>query len=185
MKKKIIVISFILVIIAIIGVIVFNVLKDDNRDEVLGTERFITGNDILYENAVNYLRENDNFSDKYKDKYHLFICYQCFGTTEDDKYKYAYMAIVKDSYYVSNEKLYNGSGNSLIYKFSFDKNNKVLKYEIPEDGENYASSIRRLFPDEIEDMAINYQFDYDKITKEVKDYYSDLKDKNIYHYEKD
>ena len=120
-------------------------------------------------------------------KYYLFINYKGFGITEDDKYKYAYMKVDKSSYYVSkNNKLINSSGSTTLYKFFFDKkDNKVLKYQIPEDGEDYIQSIKNLFPDEIEQDAINYNFDYDKIEEEVKKYYSFLDDTNIYYSEDD
>ncbi len=37
-----------------------------------------------------------------------------------------------------------------------------------------------MYPDDIENKAINYQWKDDKMIKEVKEYYSDLKDKKIY-----
>ena len=36
--------------------------------------------------------------------------------------------------------------------------------------------------DDIENKVINYQWKDDGLIKEVKNYYSDLKDKNIYYY---
>ena len=69
------------------------------------------------------------------------------------------------------------------YKFTFELNdNKVVKYEIPKDGNEYASSIKEMYPDDIENKVINYQWKDDGLIKEVKNYYSDLKDKNIYYY---
>ena len=39
-----------------------------------------------------------------------------------------------------------------------------------------------MYPDDIENKVINYQWKDDGLIKEVKNYYSDLKDKNIYYY---
>ena len=39
-----------------------------------------------------------------------------------------------------------------------------------------------MYPDDIENKAINYQWKDDKLIKEVRNYYSDLKDNSIYFY---
>ena len=67
------------------------------------------------------------------------------------------------------------------YKFTFElDSNKVVKYEIPDDGSEYVPSIKRMFPDDIENKVLNYEWDSSKLMKEVKEYYSDLEDKDIY-----
>ena len=92
------------------------------------------------------------------------------------------MWIADESYYVIDNKIVSGSGSSMPYKFVFDLNNKVIKYEVPKDGSSYESSIKDMYPDDLEDEAINYSWKDDKLMEEVKNYYSDIEDKNIYYY---
>ena len=146
-------------------------------------ENYITDNEHLYDTAVQYIIDNDTNPEKNEDRYKMFIDYNGFGITEDDNYRYAYMWISEESYYVVDNKIISGSGSSMPYKFTFELNdNKVVKYEIPKDGSEYASSIKEMYPDDIENKVINYQWKDDGLIKEVKNYYSDLKDKNIYYY---
>ena len=146
-------------------------------------ENYITDYEHLYDTAVQYIIDNDTNPEKNEDRYKMFIDYNGFGITEDDNYRYAYMWISEESYYVVDNKIISGSGSSMPYKFTFELNdNKVVKYEIPKDGNEYASSIKEMYPDDIENKVINYQWKDDGLIKEVKNYYSDLKDKNIYYY---
>ena len=146
-------------------------------------ENYITDYEHLYDTAVQYIIDNDTNPEKNNDRYKMFIDYNGFGITEDDDYRYAYMWIAEESYYVADNKIISGSGSSMPYKFTFELNdNKVVKYEIPKDGNEYASSIKEMYPDDIENKVINYQWKDDGLIKEVKNYYSDLKDKNIYYY---
>ena len=145
-------------------------------------EHYITDNEYLYDTAVQYMVDHDDNTEKNNDRYKLFVDYNGFGITEDDKYRYAYMWIAKDAYYVKDDKVISDSGSSMPYKFTFElKNNKVVKYETPEEGNKYISSIKEMYPDDIENKVINYQWKDDNLIKEVKEYYSDLEDKDIYY----
>ena len=149
-------------------------------------ENYITDYEHLYDTAVQYIIDNDTNPEKNNDRYKMFIDYNGFGITEDDNYRYAYMWIAEESYYVVDNKIISGSGSSMPYKFTFELNdNKVVKYEIPKDGNEYASSIKEMYPDDIENKVINYQWKDDGLTKKAKKYYSDLKDKNIYYHHTD
>lgn len=146
-------------------------------------ENYLTDNDYLYDIAVQYIIDNDNNLEKNNDRYKVFTDYNEFGITKDEKYRYVYMWIVEESYYVVDNKLVIGPGSSMPYKFIFElKDNKIVQYEVPKDGNEYTSSVREMYPDDIENNVIHYQIKEDKLIKEVKNYYSDLKDKNIYFY---
>ena len=144
-------------------------------------ENYITDNEQLYDEVVKYMIDNDNNPEKSKDRYKLFIDYTGFGITEDDNNKYVYIWISDEAYYVEDNKIISGSGSSIPYKFTL-KDNKVIKYETPKDGSEYISSIKKMYPDDIEDEVINYKYKDNKLIKEVREYYSDLEDKNIYYY---
>ena len=142
-----------------------------------------TNDNKLYDAAIKYVIDSDSNPDKNNDRYKLFADYTSFEITKDDKYRYAYMWIAFESYYVKENKIVSSSGSSMAYKFTFDLNNdKVIKVEHPKDGKYYVSSIKEMFPDDIEDKVINFEWKDDKLIKEVRDYYKDLEDKSIYYY---
>lgn len=105
-----------------------------------------------------------------------------FGIAEDELFKYAYMWILKRSYYVMkdpfethNDRVVSGSGSHMPYKFVFDKDShKIFDYEIPEDGSHYHSSIRKIFPKKIVNEIIHYdaQKAVEAMDKEVQKYYA-------------
>lgn len=141
---------------------------------------FITDHEYLYDTAIEFLKKNTNDSYQDKEGYQRIISYKGFGISEDDTYKYAYMWILDESYYVKNEKLYSGSGSSIAYKFTF-KDNKVSKYEMPKDGSYYQSSMKKLFP-----KTVYYEiskFNSNLLSKEneqkIKKHYSYLKSTKV------
>ena len=147
-------------------------------------ENKITDNDFLYEEAVKYIiNNNDDDKEKENDRYKIFVDYDGFGITKDEEHRYVYMWIDEESYYVVDDKIISGSGSSMPYKFIFDLNeNKIIKYEIPRDGSEYTKSIKDMFPKYLEKKVLNYKSKDNKILKEVREYYNDLSDKNIYYY---
>jgi len=159
------VIDFVLVsFIIILGIFIgFNIFKGDDV-------KFINRND-LYDLATKYIEENDLNVYRNKDNYKLFISYDGFGIAEDDKYRYAYMWIIKDSYYIQNGEIKNAGGSSIPYKFIFSKDDKVIKYYNPEDGRGYDASLMKLFPRSIYNKIKKYKVDNSKIDLEVKNYY--------------
>ena len=149
-------------------------------------ENYITDYEHLYDTAVQYIIDNDTNPEKNNDRYKMFVDYNVFGITEDENYRYVYMWIAEESYYIADNKIISGSGSSMPYKFTFELNdNKVIKIETPKDGNEYTSSIKEMYPDDIENKAINFQWKDDTLIKEVRNYYSDLKDKSIYYYSGD
>ena len=153
--------------IVVLGIfIVLNLFKDKSVT-------FITGENNLYEDAVNYLIENDTNPNKSKDNYKLFVVYDGFGIAEDEQYKYAYMWVITNSYYVDNNKLVDDTGYSMPLKFVFSKDNKIIKYETPEDGRGYSSSIKNMYPEVLHEKILNYKADESKLKEEVDLYYKD------------
>ena len=135
-------------------------------------ENYITDREYLYDTAVQYIIDNDSNLEKNNDRYKLFVDYTGFGITEDTHYRYAYMWIAEGSYYVVDNKIISGPGSSMPYRFIFELNgDKVVRYEIPEDGNKYVPSIKKMYPDDIEQNAIGYQWKDDRLIKEVREYY--------------
>lgn len=144
--------------------------------------KYITNNDELYNFAINHLIDNDDSQYKNENNYKMFTNYKGFGIVEDDNYKYAYMWIHTESYYVKNNEIVFASGSSMPYKFIFNKNdNSIIKYENPKDGSEYADSIKSMFPEDIANEIINYGVSNEILKKKVQEYYSELeteKEKN-------
>ena len=168
MNRKILRVIIILVLIIgiIIGYFMFN--KKDNTV-------WITDYEFLYDKAVDYIAEEITTSgyDKDKEDYMVFTDYKGFGIEEKDNKKYVYMWILSESYYVEDNTLKSSEGSAMPYRFSVE-NNEVVGYEIPKDGNLYASSIKEIFPDSIEDKVLSYEIDDSNLKEKVKKYYSYL-----------
>ena len=140
----------------------------------------------LYDLAVQYLINNDSNSEKFNDAYKSFIDYSGFGIREDNQYRYAYMWILEESYYLENNKIIFSSGSSMAYKFIFNKDNdELIKYELPMDGSYYVSSIKKMFPRDIARDILSFSKSKnrpssDNLRKQVKEHFSYLEDTNIY-----
>lgn len=134
----------------IYGLIVLNKKSNDVH---------ITDSEFLYEIAKEYLinQEKETSHDKDMPKFNSFIAYKGFGIQENSEKneKYAYMWVLQENYYVLNNQLCSSTGSSIPYKFTF-KEDKVIKYDIPEDGSNYTSSMKKLFPSDIYNKIISY-----------------------------
>lgn len=171
-KKKIFLVIAGIFTLLLISYFIYNLFSNKTN--------YITDHEYLYDIAIDYLK-NNNEDDYYKNNedYQLFTSYDEFGISEDKDYKYAYMWILEESYYVKNGKLYLGSGSSMAYKFTF-KDNKVLKYEIPKDGSYYSSSISKIFPKEISKKILNYNYNLkEEQTKKIQEHYSYLKSTEV------
>lgn len=148
----------------------------------LSQPKYLTDSDFLYDTAVQYLLDQDNSPEKNNKGYHRFADYQGYGITEDSEYKYAYMWIFDESFYINDkDHIKVGTGGSMPYKFFFDKNtNAVVKYETPQDGTSYTSSIKKMFPSKIATEILKSSgFDDTKLMTEVKEYYNYLPDTEI------
>ena len=168
-KKKLALIGFALALLIAGIIIIFNYNKK---------EYYITGSEYLYDLAIDYLIEEEyqsTKSDADKQNYNFFFTYDGFGITEDESNKYAYMWILGESYYIENGERQASSTYSMFFKFTFS-DDKVVKYEIPEDGSKYASAVEKLCLDsKMSNKIINYQ---SKLSNEEKinTYYSKVSD---------
>ena len=118
----------------------------------------VSDSDELYEVVIDYLREEEfenNPDSKYKD-FNVFYSYYGFGIEKKDNYKYVYMWIFSQSYYLEdNVSLAISTGQSIPYKATF-KDNKIIKIEHPKDGNEYVSSIKKIFPNVIATQVLNF-----------------------------
>ncbi len=148
-SKKILIVLSTLFLIIICGLIYYNKNLRVN---------LISDSDNLYDVAIDYLRNyefQNNPDSKMKD-FNVFYSYHGFGIEERDNYKYAYMWIYSQNYYLEEEgSLAIAGGFSMPYKFTF-KDSRVIKVETPKDGNKYISSIKKMFPGIIANQVLNF-----------------------------
>lgn len=172
-NKIIIILSIIITIFIVFGLLYYNIVLKVNLD---------THSDYLYEAAISYLKEEEleyNPDSKNKD-FNSFYAYHSFGIEKKGNYKYVYMWIYNQSYYLEEDNaLAISSGFSVPYKFAF-RDGKVVRVETPKDGNEYISSIKKIFPGIIGVQVLNFHSEknINKLMNEVEEkknsYYSYL-----------
>ena len=177
MKNGVKIVLIIVCILIVIVGIIYGVIVLNNKNE----EVYITDNDFLYDVAKEYLinQEKETSHDKDMPKFNSFIAYKGFGIQENSNKteKYAYMWILQENYYSVDNKIHLGTGSSMPYKFTF-KDDKVLKYDIPEDGSYYTSSMKNLFPSDVYNKIISYDSSSSgelgkNLRQQLRNYYSE------------
>ncbi len=164
--------------IAFLCIIVLIILFNENSKINL-----INGSNYLYDYVIDYLREEEfkNNPESNKKDFNVFYSYHGFGIEKKNNFKYVYMWVFSQSYYLEEENsLAISSGSSMPLKITF-KNNKIINLEHPKDGDEYISSINKMFPSIIADQILNYdkENNINKMFNEVSDkknkYYDYLK----------
>lgn len=172
-NKKIFIISSIIFLIVISLFIIYNFKMKVN---------LVNDSNYLYDEVIDFLKKKEfkeNPDVKYED-FNVFYSYYGFGIEKDGQYKYAYMWIYDGSFYIENEEyggaLASSSGSSMPIKAVF-KNNILQEIIYPKEGDEYTSSIRRMFPKIIAHQVLNFDKDknIDKLYNEVEN------KKNIYY----
>ena len=163
----------IFLILIIISLGIFISLNLFDNDKVV----FIKDCDYLYDEAIKYIINNEDKSYENKEKYKLFVDYEKYGISKDSKYRYVYMWVYVESHYIENDKVVDGGGHSVPYKFVFSKNSKkVIDVIMPMDGREYGISIRKMFPKSVYKKILKHQDSNDKIENEVREYYEEIVD---------
>ena len=124
----------------------------------------VNDSDYLYDEVIGFIKEKEfieNPDSKEKD-FNVFYSYHPFGIEKKNNYKYVYLWIYEQSYYIEKEEYGSGlaisSGSSIPVKAIF-KDNKLQDVIYPKDGNQYISSIKEMFPGIIEYQVL----DFDKI----------------------
>lgn len=171
-KKKIIALLIVFILI-ISGFTFYNITLKVN---------LINDSDYLYDEVIDFIKERQfkgNPDSSYKD-FNIFYSYHGFGIEKEKNYKYAYMWIYEQSYYIEPEEYGGGlaiSGGSSIPVKAVFKDNKLQDVIYPKDGNQYVSSIKELFPGIIAYQVLNFDKDknINKLFNEVE------QKKNIYY----
>ncbi len=183
MKKNWIYISLFIILIVggIVGFFNFFSVVDGS---ICKKTQLLKNNEELYEKAIEYL-DSESLKENIQGKqdFKHFYTYDAFGITEDKEYKYAYLWILDESFFVKENLLYGDSGSSLAYKFTF-KDGNVISYEIPKDGSEYSPSIKEMAPCNLQNKILDYDSSSLSNEEKVKDHYSYLASTEV-HYEID
>ena len=150
-KKLLIILSTIFVII-VCGLIYYNRNLKVN---------LINDSDYLYDEVIGFIKEKEfkeNPDSKEKD-FNVFYSYHPFGIEKKNDYKYVYLWIYEQSYYIEKAEYGSGlaisSGSSIPIKAIF-KNNKLQDIVYPKDGNEYVPSIKEMFPGIIANQVLNF-----------------------------
>ena len=142
----------------------------------------VNDSDYLYDEVINFIRKKEfkeNPDSKEKD-FNVFYSYHPFGIEKNNNYKYVYLWLYEQSYYIEKEENGSGlaisSGSSMPIKGVF-KDNKLQKIIYPKDGNQYVPSIKKMFPGIIEYQVLNFDKgkNINKLFNEVE------QKKNIYY----
>lgn len=162
-----------------IFIITFSILIYYNKNLKLN---LVNDSDFLYDEVINFIKSkefDENPDSNYKD-FNVFYSYHGFGIEKEHSYKYVYMWIYQQSYYIESEEYGSGlaisSSSSMPVKAIF-KDNKLQDIVYPKDGNEYVSSIKAMFPGIIEYQVLNYdkEKNINKLFNEVE------QKKNIYY----
>lgn len=149
-KSKIILISlFIIFTLIISGLIYYN--KNLNIN-------LINDSDYLYDEVIEFIRNEEfktNYDIKYKD-FNVFYSYHGFGIEKKNNYKYVYMWIYEQSYYIEYQDALAISGSKSIPIKAIFKDNKIQEIIYPKNGKEYEESIQEIFPNIINQQILNF-----------------------------
>ena len=171
-KKKIIILSIFIFLIIAFSVIYSSTLKIN----------LINESSELYDIAIDYLREREFKSnpDSSKEDFNVFYSYHSFGIEKKGNYKYLYLWLYSESYYLEeDDALVISTGSSLPVKITI-KDNKVVNTEYPKDGNEYTKSIYKLFPRTIAKQILNFDNEkninklYNEMSTKKNKYYNYL-----------
>ena len=169
-SKKLLIIISIFFLIIICSFIYFNKKLKVN---------LINDSNYLYEEVINFIKEREfaeNPDAKEKD-FNVFYSYHAFGIEKKNNYKYVYLWLYMQSYYIEKEGgLAISSGSSMPLKAIF-KDNLLQEIVYPKDGNLYVPSIKEMFPGIIEYQVLNFdrEKNINKLFNEVE------QKKNIYY----
>ena len=172
-SKKLLIILSILFMIIIFGLIYYHRNLKVN---------LVNDSDYLYDEVINFIKEKEfkeNPDSKEKD-FNVFYSYHPFGIEKKNNYKYVYLWIYEQSYYIEKEEYASGlaisSGKSMPIKVIF-KDNKLQEVIYPKDGSQYINSIKEMFPGIIKYQVLNFdkEKNINKLFNEVE------QKKNIYY----
>ena len=151
-SKKMLIIFSVIFVIIICGLIYYNKNLKVN---------LVNDSDFLYDEVINFIKEKEfkeNPDAKEKD-FNVFYSYHPFGIEKKNNYKYVYLWLYDQSYYIEKEEYGGGlaisSGSSMPIKAIF-KDNKLQDIVYPKDGNQYVSSIKEMFPGIIEYQVLNF-----------------------------
>lgn len=172
-SKKVLVLFLVIFIIILSSFVYYNKALKIN---------LVSDSDYLYDEVINFIKEKefDENPDSNCNDFNVFYSYHGFGVEKKHNYKYVYMWIYQQSYYIESEEVGAGlaisSGSSIPIKAIF-KDNKLQDIVYPKDGSEYVSSIKEMFPGIIEYQVLNFdkEKNINKLFNEVE------QKKNIYY----
>ncbi|MCI8482483.1 MAG: hypothetical protein HFJ27_05475 [Clostridia bacterium] len=153
------------------------ILKPTNAASSVNEEK-------MYEKVMQYLikeeqakhkEENKEFTTNNND-FKTFIDMKKLGIRQNGDEVYVYViAFIKN--YQQEEIV--GNGGMIPYKFII-KQEEIIDYQIPEDGEKYAKSLNEIFPEDIrgEINKSKKELEEERLDKQAEQYYNEINSAN-------
>jgi len=166
--KKVLVFCCIIIAIVLIVLSIVIVAQNSKKREI----DYISDSYYLYDIAVEYLKDEvrEEIKKNYNHEYPVFCDYNKIAITKENNKNYAYMWILTKAY---KSKSITLMGSSAPYKFIFE-NDKVVSYEMPQDGERYSKSIKDMFPDDIENKVDEFRVSGENLEQEVEKFFASM-----------
>ena len=166
----------IIIIFSIILAIIFSVLIYYNKNLNIN---LVNDSDYLYDEVIDFLKtkEFDNNKNSKEKDFNVFYSYHGFGIEKDKNYKYVYMWIYGQSYYIEKEEYLAIYSSSSIPIKAIYKKDKLQDIIYPKDGSYYVKSVKEMFPGIIKYQVLNFdnEKNINKLFNEVE------QKKNIYY----
>ena len=92
----------------------------------------------------------------------VFVAYKLLGNKTEDNIRTLYVWAYIQEYYKDGNRLREGTGMSLPIAIQTKLLGKIylpVSYEIPRDGSDYATDVRRIFPTEYHDFIFGKDID--------------------------
>ncbi len=174
-KYKLSIILFVVMII-LCTIIPFVVKPVNATKELIAVEE-----EKLYKKVEQYLiklEQQNHYKERLEvnadgDNFKTFIDMAKLGISQNGEETYVYVWALIKNYYGYEERI--SSGSSMPYKFTI-KDNEIVKYQIPEDGDRYAKSIQEIFPKDIINKLEKSEklLSEEKLEKQAEEYYKSL-----------
>ena len=149
-----------------------NTINDDSKD------KYNTEMDYLDENKIeNIIKKKileidaktstlENNKQKYAEAHTIF------GKDIDGNTAYYTVIATYGVYEKEVNKINKISETNAPMLIGIDSNYKLISFEMPKDGEEYSTDIRKIFPDDIEEDIINNELEITDEENQIKQYFN-------------
>ena len=109
--------------------------------------------------------ELENSSQKYAEAHTIF------GKDNKDNVAYYTVLTTYGIYEKNKNKINTITETSMPMLIGINSEYEVVSCEMPKDGEDYAESVRKIFPDDIEEQILNNELEIENVQSQLNEYF--------------